>query len=164
MLAAAIEMLAGGVVLLAVAAGSGEFSRIQWSSVPATSWIALAYLIGPGSILAFTAYGYALSHLPVTTVSTHAYVNPVVAVLAGIMFLGEQFTWREGLGAALVIASVITTLHRSRSTSRPAPFVMARCPKRRCFRTTQTHSVGATRPPRGSLDRDQHYPGTGPLY
>jgi drug/metabolite transporter (DMT)-like permease len=120
MLAAAIEMLAGGVVLLAVAAGSGEFSRIHLSSVPATSWIALAYLIGPGSILAFTAYGYALSHLPVTTVSTYAYVNPVVAVLAGIMFLGEQFTWREGLGAALVLASVIITLHRSRSTPRPA--------------------------------------------
>src|SRR3984885_14014716 len=120
MLAAAIEMLAGGVVLLAVGAGSGEFSRIQWSSVPATSWIALGYLIGPGSILAFTAYGYALSHLPVTTVSTYAYVNPVVAVLAGIVFLGEQFTWREGLGAVLVLASVIITLHRSRSTSRPA--------------------------------------------
>jgi drug/metabolite transporter (DMT)-like permease len=121
MLAAAIEMLAGGVVLLAVGAGSGEFSRIHWSSVPAASWIALAYLIGPGSILAFTAYGYALSHLPVTTVSTYAYVNPVVAVLAGIMFLGEQFTWREGLGAALVLVSVVITLRRSRSTSRPAP-------------------------------------------
>jgi drug/metabolite transporter (DMT)-like permease len=121
MLAAAIEMLAGGVVLLAVGAGSGEFSRIQWSSIPATSWIALAYLIGPGSILAFTAYGYALSHLPVTTVSTYAYVNPVVAVLAGIMFLGERFSWREGLGAALVLASVVITLRRSRSTSRPAP-------------------------------------------
>ena len=121
MLAAAIEMLAGGVVLLAVGAGSGEFSRIQWSSVPATSWIALAYLIGPGSILAFTAYGYALSHLPVTTVSTYAYVNPVVAVLAGIVFLGEQFSWREGLGAALVLASVVITLHRSHRASRPAP-------------------------------------------
>jgi drug/metabolite transporter (DMT)-like permease len=121
MLAAAIEMLAGGVVLLAVGAGSGEFSRIHWSSVPATSWIALAYLIGPGSILAFTAYGYALSHLPVTTVSTYAYVNPVVAVLAGIMFLGEQFTWREGLGAALVLVSVVITLRRSHSTSRPVP-------------------------------------------
>ena len=120
MLAAAIEMLAGGVVLLAVAAVSGEFAGIQWSSVPATSWIALAYLIGPGSILAFTAYGYALSHLPVTTVSTYAYVNPVVAVLAGIVFLGEQFTWREGLGAALVLASVVITLHRSRSASSPA--------------------------------------------
>jgi drug/metabolite transporter (DMT)-like permease len=121
MLAAAIEMLAGGVVLLVVGVGSGEFSRIQWSSVPATSWIALAYLIGPGSILAFTAYGYALSHLPVTTVSTYAYVNPVVAVLAGIVFLGEKVTWREGLGAVLVLASVIITLRRSRSTSRPAP-------------------------------------------
>jgi drug/metabolite transporter (DMT)-like permease len=121
MLAAAIEMLAGGVVLLAVGAGSGEFSRIQWSAVPVTSWLALAYLIGPGSILAFTAYGYALSHLPVTTVSTYAYVNPVVAVLAGILFLGERFTWREGLGAALVLASVIITLHRSRGASRPAP-------------------------------------------
>ena len=56
-----------------------------------------------------------------TTVSTYAYVNPVVAVLAGITFLGEQFTWREGLGAALVLASVIITLRRSRSPSRPAP-------------------------------------------
>jgi drug/metabolite transporter (DMT)-like permease len=121
MLAAAIEMLAGGVVLLAVGAGSGELSRISWSSVPATSWIALAYLIGPGSILAFTAYGYALSHLPVTTVSTYAYVNPVVAVLAGIVILGERFTWREGLGAGLVLVSVVITLRRSRSTSPPAP-------------------------------------------
>jgi drug/metabolite transporter (DMT)-like permease len=121
MLAAAIEMLAGGVVLLAVGAGSGEFSRIDWSSVPATSWIALAYLIGPGSILAFSAYGYALSHLPVTTVSTYAYVNPVVAVLAGIVLLGERFTWREGLGAGLVVASVVIILRRSGGTSRPAP-------------------------------------------
>ncbi len=120
MLAAAIEMLAGGVVLLAVAAGTGEFSHIQWSSVPATSWIALAYLIGPGSILAFTAYGYALSHLPVTTVSTYAYINPVVAVLAGTLFLGEHLAWHEGLGAALVVGSIVIILHRSRSASQPA--------------------------------------------
>ncbi len=50
--------------------------------------------------------------------ATYAHVNPVVAVLAGIVFLGEQFTWREGLGAALVLASVVITLHRSH---RPAP-------------------------------------------
>jgi drug/metabolite transporter (DMT)-like permease len=118
LLAAAIEMLAGGVALLAVAAVTGEFGRVHWSAVPATSWIALAYLIGPGSILAFTAYGYALSHLPVTTVSTYAYVNPVVAVLAGIAFLGEQFSWREGLGAALVLASVIIIVNRPPRTVR----------------------------------------------
>ena len=115
MLAAAIEMLAGGVVLLAVAAAAGEFSRVQWSAVPVTSWIALAYLIGPGSILAFTAYGYALSHLSTATVSTYAYVNPVVAVLAGILFLGERFSWREGLGAALVLASVVIIANRPQS-------------------------------------------------
>jgi hypothetical protein len=57
----------------------------------------------------------------VTTVSTYAYVNPVIAVLAGTMFLGEQLTWREGLGAALVLASVVITLHRSRNASRPVP-------------------------------------------
>jgi uncharacterized membrane protein len=113
-------MLAGGVALLAVAAGAGEFSHVQWSSIPATSWIALAYLIGPGSILAFTAYGYALSHLPVTTVSTYAYVNPVVAVLAGVVILGEPLTWREGVGAALVVGSVVIILHRSRSAEPPA--------------------------------------------
>jgi drug/metabolite transporter (DMT)-like permease len=120
MLAAAIEMLAGGAVLLAVAAGTGEFGRVGWASVPASSWLALAYLIVPGSILAFTAYGYALARLPLATVSTYAYVNPVVAVLAGIVVLGEQFTWREGLGAALVVASVIIIVSRSRAGSRPA--------------------------------------------
>jgi drug/metabolite transporter (DMT)-like permease len=120
MLAAAIEMLVGGVVLLAIAAGAGEFSHLAWSAVPASSWIALAYLIGPGSILAFTAYGYALSHLPAATVSTYAYVNPVVAVLAGIVFLGEQLTWHEGLGAALVVGSIAITLHRSSRAAEPA--------------------------------------------
>jgi drug/metabolite transporter (DMT)-like permease len=120
MLAAAIEMLAGGAVLLAVAAGTGEFGRIRWASVPASSWLALAYLVVAGSIVAFTAYGYALARLPLPTVSTYAYVNPVVAVLAGIVVLGERFTWREGLGAALVVASVVIILHRSRATSRAA--------------------------------------------
>jgi drug/metabolite transporter (DMT)-like permease len=121
LLAAAIEMLAGGVVLLLVAAGTGEFSHVRWSAVPATSWIALAYLIGPGSILAFTAYGYALSHLPVTTVSTYAYVNPVVAVLAGVVILGEHLSLREALGAALVVGSVVIILHRTRKPARSGP-------------------------------------------
>jgi drug/metabolite transporter (DMT)-like permease len=112
LLAAAIEMLVGGGVLLLGAAVSGEFARIHWASVTATSWIALAYLVLPGSILAFSAYGYALSHLPVTTVSTYAYVNPVVAVIAGVVFLSERFTLGEGLGAALVVGSVMIILSR----------------------------------------------------
>jgi drug/metabolite transporter (DMT)-like permease len=112
--AAAIEMLIGGAVLLAVAAGSGEVSHFHWASVSSTTWIALVYLIGPGSILAFTAYSYALSHLSLTTVSTYAYVNPVVAVLAGTMFLGEHLTLHEIIGASLVLGSVIVVQLSSR--------------------------------------------------
>jgi drug/metabolite transporter (DMT)-like permease len=119
MLAAAIEMLVGGIVLLAVGAGAGEFSQVHLSSVPATSFIALAYLIGPGSILAFSAYGYALSHLPVSTVSTYAFVNPVVAVLAGAVILGEHLSWREGLGATLVVASIVIIQVHSRKAPQP---------------------------------------------
>jgi drug/metabolite transporter (DMT)-like permease len=114
MLAASIEMLVGGVVLLVVAAGLGEYSHVHLSSVPFTTWVALGYLIVFGSIVAFTAYGYALAHLPVTTVSTYAFVNPVVAVLAGALLLGERLTWHEGVGAALVVVSIIVILRRSR--------------------------------------------------
>jgi drug/metabolite transporter (DMT)-like permease len=110
LLAAGMEMLVGGAVLLAAAGATGEFAHFQVSDVPATSWIAWGYLIGPGSILAFSAYNYALSHLPVSTVSTYAFVNPVVAVLLGALLLGERLTWREGLGAALVVISIRSAL------------------------------------------------------
>ena len=112
MLAAAMEMLVAGVVLLAVAAALGEFSRFHLASIPTTGWIALAYLIGPGSILAFSAYSYALSRLAISTVSTYAYVNPVVAVVAGIVVLGERLTLIEALGAVVVLASVLILLNR----------------------------------------------------
>jgi drug/metabolite transporter (DMT)-like permease len=120
LVAAAIEMIAGGVVLLAAAAGTGELASVQWSAVPAGSWVALAYLIGPGSILAFSAYGYALSRLPVSTVSTYAYVNPVVAVLAGVLVLGEHLSWRETAGAALVVGAVVIVMSGPRLRRRSA--------------------------------------------
>jgi drug/metabolite transporter (DMT)-like permease len=153
MLAAAVEMLAGGAVLLAVAAGTGEFGRIGWASVPASSWLALAYLVVPGSILAFTAYGYALARLPLATVSTYAYVNPVVAVLAGIVVLGEQFTWREGLGAALVVASVVIIVSGARAEPRSAS--RARPPGLRRARW-RARGLRRARPPAEELDHLGH--------
>jgi len=96
-----------------VAAASGEFARVHWSAVPASSWIALAYLIGPGSILAFTAYGYALSHLPTATVSTYAYVNPVIAVLLGTLILNERLTPAMLGGGVLIVGAVVLVVRRS---------------------------------------------------
>ena len=120
--------LVGVAVLVGTGAAAGHLPGVIIVLGAAAAWgfgsvlshrLALAYLIGPGSILAFTAYGYALSHLPLTTVSTYAYVNPVVAILAGALILGEQLTWREGAGAALIVGSVIIILHRSRSAAAP---------------------------------------------
>ena len=59
---------------------------------------ALVYLIVVGSIVGFSAYAYALKHLPVATVSLYAYVNPVIAVLLGTLVLGEPFSARAGAG------------------------------------------------------------------
>ncbi len=113
LLAAAMQMLVAGAVLLTLAALSGELGELRWSAVPVESWLALLWLSVPGSILAFTAYGYSLTHLPITTVSTYAYVNPVVAVALGTALLGETLALREALGTGLVVFSVVLTMHRA---------------------------------------------------
>lgn len=116
MQAAAMEMLLGGVALLLLGACTGEITQLHWSEIPVAGWIALAYLVIPGSIVAFTAYGYALERLPLTTVSTYAYVNPVVAVLAGAVFLAERLSWSEAVGGVLVVTAIFIILHRSDSS------------------------------------------------
>jgi drug/metabolite transporter (DMT)-like permease len=120
LLATAMEMLAGGVILMIVAVASGEFGQAHWGRVQPTSWLALAWLVLPGSILAFTAYGYALARLPLSTVATYAYVNPVVAVALGVLLLHERLTLREALGAVLVVGSVAMTLYRPHAAE-PTP-------------------------------------------
>jgi drug/metabolite transporter (DMT)-like permease len=120
LLAAAMEMLAGGVILLVVALASGEAGQTHWGRVPLSGWLALAWLVVPGSILAFSAYGYALARLPLATVSTYAYVNPVVAVVLGVWLLHERLTGREAIGALLVVASVAVTLYRPPPPGRAA--------------------------------------------
>jgi drug/metabolite transporter (DMT)-like permease len=109
-------MVAAGVMLLVIAGVHGDATRVGWSEVSAEGWLALLYLIGPGSVLAFTAYGYALAHLPLSTVSTYAYVNPVVAVVLGVALLGEALTTSEVVGTVLIVASVVVTLRRRRPT------------------------------------------------
>ena len=112
LVAAALEMMTAGVLLLVAATFRGELGEMQWTDTPVSGWLALLYLIGPGSLLAFTAYGYALSRLPLATVSTYAYVNPVVAVVLGVLLLDEHLSINEAVGTALVVASVVLTLRR----------------------------------------------------
>ncbi len=101
--AAAFEMLFGGLALLAVGVALGEWTAVVIN--PRTGG-ALLYLIVIGSIVGFSAFAYALKHLPVATVSLYAYVNPVIAVILGALLLRERFTVRMALAAALIFAGV----------------------------------------------------------
>jgi drug/metabolite transporter (DMT)-like permease len=106
----AMEMLTGGMVLAGLAAATGELARIDPAHVSAQSLLGLLYLIGPGSLLALTCYVIALRRLPTSVVSTYAYVNPVVAVSLGALFLGERPTLATLLGGVIVVASVAMLL------------------------------------------------------
>jgi len=101
------QMLAGGALLLVTSALLGEFRGFHPQAVSRGAWVALAYLIVAGSIVAFTAYIWLLHHESPTKVGTYAYVNPVVAVLIGYFLGGESIGLRTIMGTLLVLVSVV---------------------------------------------------------
>ena len=109
------QMLAGGIFLAVISGALGEYRNFHAVSVSRGAWIALAYLIMAGSIIAFTAYVWLLHHESPTKVGTYAYVNPVVAVVLGYFLGGEELGLRTILGTVFVLISVvlITTTKRN---------------------------------------------------
>jgi len=118
----AAQMFAGGILLALVAAGAGEFRGFRVQAVSLKAWLALAYLIVAGSIVAYTAYVWLIHHESPTKVGTYAYVNPVVAVVVGYFLGGESIGPRTIVGTLLVLVSVvvITTASRKKTESIPA--------------------------------------------
>ena len=106
-LASGMEMLAGGVLLGIAGLAAGEGSQVHLSQVSVESLLAVAYLVVVGSIVAFSCFQWLLHNAPISTVSTYAYVNPVVAVLLGAAFLGEPLTMRTLVAGAAIVASVV---------------------------------------------------------
>ncbi len=121
-MSSAAQMLCGGVLLLLTSGALGEFRGFHWLQVSRGAWLALAYLIVAGSIVAFTAYVWLLHHESPTKVGTYAYVNPVVAVVVGYFLGGEAVGSRTLLGTLLVLVSVvvITTSPAKKPTTQPA--------------------------------------------
>ena len=112
-LTSAMQLLIGGVFSLVLAAASGEFGSFRLSAVSDRSWLALAYLILIGSIVAFSAYVIANRMLPTATVATYAYVNPVIAVLLGTLILNEPVTLGMLAGGVLIVGAVVLVVRRS---------------------------------------------------
>jgi len=103
----ALQMFAGGVLLLVVAGARGEFQQFHLEAVSTRSTIAMVWLVIFGSMVAFSAYMYAIKTLPNDTVATYAYVNPIVAVVLGGIIDHEPLTQNVLLGGAIIVASVI---------------------------------------------------------
>jgi len=107
LLASAMEMLAGGAVMLVIAGLRGEFTLLAGSSVSLRSALSILYLAGFGSIVAFSAYKWLLSRVAPAVVGTYAFVNPVVAVGLGWMFASEALTPRTLFAMVVIVGAVV---------------------------------------------------------
>lgn len=122
LLATAMEMLAGGALLLTASWLVGEWTGFESSALSLRSWLALGYLIVFGALAGFTAYIWLLRVSTPAHVSTYAYVNPAVAIFLGWAFAGEPLTARTLLAAAVIVAAVvIITTYRAREAKRTTP-------------------------------------------
>lgn len=101
---AVVQMLAGGVAIMIVAFCVGQRPVASMFSLRST--IALMYMAVFGSVIAYTAYNYALSKLTFAKVSTYAYVNPAVAVLVGALLLSEPVTLRMIVSMIVILSGV----------------------------------------------------------
>jgi drug/metabolite transporter (DMT)-like permease len=112
--ATVVQLLAAGVMLSVAGLLAGEGGDIDPSGWSLDSLLAFAYLVIPGSVIAYSAFVWLLEHEPVSLVSTYAYVNPVVAVLAGWALLSEEITPRIAIGATAILMSVAFVIRSER--------------------------------------------------
>lgn len=119
LLAAALQMLAGGAALLAVALPHGDFAVFDATAVSTHSWWAFAYLVMVGSLVGFSTFVWLMKHSTPARVATYAYVNPVVAVFLGWLILGEPVTSRTLVASAVIVTAVaIITVQKNRAPAR----------------------------------------------
>jgi drug/metabolite transporter (DMT)-like permease len=113
--ATAWQLGAASVVNFAIAIPGHNFQTAQWTR---DGILAILYLAIMGSVVGLTAYVYLLQHVPVTKVSTYAFVNPVIAVLLGVIIFHERLSPAEITGSALILIAVATVIL---SRTKPTP-------------------------------------------
>jgi drug/metabolite transporter (DMT)-like permease len=119
LMSVAIQMLAGGVALGIVGLGLGELPRVDIAAVGARGWISFWFLTLFGSIVAFSAYIWLLKQVAPSLVATYAFVNPIVAVVLGILLAGESFTALTLVASALIVIGVALVVTAPRPPSHP---------------------------------------------
>jgi drug/metabolite transporter (DMT)-like permease len=116
-----LTLLPGGLVLtfgaLAFEPGALEAARFDWGIA---AWLGWLFLVVFGSLVAFTAYLRLIAVWGPARAGSYAYVSPVIAVLLGVLVLGEQVGLRDGLGMALLLVATFCSLRNSASVPHPA--------------------------------------------
>jgi drug/metabolite transporter (DMT)-like permease len=107
LVAAGMQMVAGGAGFAVVAVLRGEPAHIPFGDLDASALLPFAYLVTAGSLLAFTAYSWLLRRVSTTLVGTYAYVNPAIAVLLGWLVAGESYALDTLLAGAVILAAVV---------------------------------------------------------
>lgn len=106
-MASGLQMVFGGIALYATAGVRGEFGELAVGDISNRSWIGLLWLVVAGSLLAYSAYMYANSTLPIEIVSTYAYVNPVIAVFLGATLDNDAIGPNVLIGGTVILLAVI---------------------------------------------------------
>ena len=104
-----IQLMAAGIFSAILAVFAGEWSRFSFHGISFEAWSGLIYLITMGSMVAFLAFTWLMTIRPPALVSTHTYVNPVVAVIAGWLFAKETFSEMQIMGLVIILVGVLLT-------------------------------------------------------
>jgi len=104
LMGASVQMLIAGIVLSVVGILIGELPRLNFEII---GLLSLAYLVIVGSLIGYTSYIYVIAKLPLSLVSTYAYINPVIALFLGWIVLDEKLNFQIAIAAAVIIAGVI---------------------------------------------------------
>ena len=111
---AALQMAFGGIWMLAVGTALGEWPSLSFTMRTGSMMV---YLTVVGALVAFAAYSYALQHLDMAIVSLYSYVNPVIAVILGVLILAEPFHMRMVVAAAVILVGMVTVKQPTKTRS-----------------------------------------------
>lgn len=115
------QMLSAGIAFIPVSLASGEWHGLDLAVLPVKAWFALGYLVVFGSIAAFSAYVWLMGVRPATQVSTYGYVNPVIAVVLGIVFASEHVSLMQIGGLVVILGSVLLINLAKYRKQKPSP-------------------------------------------
>jgi len=103
------QLIIAGIASFAIGIVRGEWLEFSVNAVPLASWLGLLFLIFLGSIAAYISYIWLLSTQDPVLVSTHTYINPIVAVFAGWLIAGEFISGLQFLGLGIILSGVLLT-------------------------------------------------------